>query len=34
MERFDLTDRTTGTYYLMIQQNDLSITKKVVIDRA
>ncbi|MFK7772053.1 MAG: PDZ domain-containing protein [Saprospiraceae bacterium] len=33
MERFDLTDSPAGTYYLMIQQNDLSITKKVVIVR-
>ena len=34
MERFDLTDNPAGTYYLMIQQNDLSITKKVIIVRA
>ncbi|MFK8008368.1 MAG: PDZ domain-containing protein [Saprospiraceae bacterium] len=34
MERFDLTDSPAGTYYLMIQQNDLSITKKVIIVRA
>lgn len=33
MERFDLTDNPAGTYYLMIQQNDLSITKKVIIVR-
>lgn len=34
MERFDLTDNPAGTYYLMIQQNELSITKKVIIVRA
>ncbi len=33
MERFDLTDNPAGTYYLMVQQNDLSITKKVIIVR-
>lgn len=34
MERFDLTNNPAGTYYLMIQQNDLSITKKVIIVRS
>ncbi len=34
MEKFDLTNNPAGTYYLMIQQNDLSITKKVIIVRS
>lgn len=32
-DRIDLTNNPAGTYYLMVQQGDLSISKKVIIAR-